>query len=137
MHLPLFAFKLRGEIPYTASSWFMVSAPHDPIVELTRDMLFQYWEDYDCLKHYFLVHMFFTIAARTFREEWEHVPFLSNQLPFQMLDARFDEYTEERMKHFEGISDFHKLSYKPKDGVMPSVSSIFQHIIDQYNIPQP
>ena len=131
MHLPLFVFKWDSPI-FAASSWFMVSYSHDKIITLTRDLLFEYWKSYDYVMHYFLIHMFLKMAANAYPEEWEKMPAMSNQPPFHMGDARYDDYSEDRMKYFESISDFHKLTYKFKDGIPPSQSSIFQHIIDTY-----
>ena len=79
--------------------------------------------------------MFLKIAAETYKDEWEKIPYMSNQPPFHMGDARYDDYSEEKMKYFESISDFHKISYKLKDGKQPSASSIYQHIIDEYKTP--
>ena len=131
MHLPLFVFKWDSPI-FAASSWFMVSYSHDKIITLTRDLLFEYWKSHDYVMHYFLIHMFLKMAANAYPDEWEKMPAMSNQPPFHMGDARYDDYSEDRMKYFESISDFHKLTYKFKDGIPPSQSSIFQHIIDTY-----
>ena len=117
---------------FAASSWFMVSYSHDRIITLTRDLLFEYWKTYDYVMHYFLIHMFLNMAAEAYKDEWERIPYMSNQPPFHMGDARYDEYTHERMSYFESISDFHKISYKLKDGTHPSPTSIFQHVIDTY-----
>ena len=131
MHLPLFVFQWDSPI-FAASSWFMVSSPHNRIITLTRDLLFEYWKNYDYIMHYFLLHMFMNMAAEAYKSEWEKMPVMSNQPPFHMGDARYDDYSEERMRYFESISDFHKVSYKLKDGIPPSSTSIYQHIIDTY-----
>lgn len=82
--------------------------------------------------HYFLIHMFLKMAANACPDEWNKVPYMSNQPPFHMGDAMYDEYSAERMSCFESISDFHKLTYKFKNGVRPPQSSIYQHVIDTY-----
>ena len=126
--MPLFVFR-ENKFASASSSWFIVSAPHDPIITLTRDLLFQYWLDYDYLMHYFLFHMFLKMATEVFPEEWSAVPFFSNIGPHKMQRSMYKDYTEERMKYFASISDFHKLTYKSR---IPSPSSIFQHVIDTY-----
>lgn len=131
MHFPLFVFKWDSTI-FAAFSWFMVSYSHYRIITLTRDLLFEYWKTYDYVMHYFLIHMFLKMAAEAYKDEWENIPYMSNQPPFHMGDARYDEYSPERMSYFESISDFHKISYKLKDGRQPSPTSIFQHVIDTY-----
>lgn len=127
MHLPLFVYKWDSPV-FAASSWFMVSYPHNPVITLTRDLLFEYWKSYDYVVHYFLIHMFLKMSAQAYKDEWEKIPYLSNQPPFHMGDAMYDNYSEDKMKYFTDISDFHKSTYKLKQ--TPSPSSIYQHIID-------
>ena len=129
MHLPLFIFRGNNHI-MAGSSWFMVSDPHDPVITLTRDLMFQYWKDYDELIHYFLVHMFFKMSAEAYRSEWDKVPVISNQPPFHMGDAMYDEYSEERMTYFKSISDFHKMTYKLRPDRVLSPSSIYHYVIE-------
>lgn len=131
MDLPLFVFR-ENNFASIASSWLIVSEAHDNIITLTRDLLFKYWQDYDYLIHYSLFHMLFKMSAEKFTDEWSKVPFLTDQPPHEMQWAMYDDYSEEKMKHFTDISDFHKLTYKLHH--TPSSSSIYQHIID--NSPQ-
>lgn len=133
MNLPLFTFS-GVENEGAISNWFIVSDPHDPILTLVRDLHYAYWKDYDYLMHYFIFHMFFYVAANAYKEEWSSVPFISNQPPFAMHYAfsAGETYSEARMKYFESVSDFHKLTYKTfalnqwePDGIIP-------HIIENY-----
>ena len=97
---------------------------------LTRDLMFRYWKDYDYLMHYFLFHMFFKMATEAFADEWSKVPVFSNQLPHQMQFRMYEDYSDEKMKYFAGISDFHKMTYKIDPDRVPSASSIYQHIAE-------
>lgn len=50
----LFVFKQlnlgnQGEAPIIASSWFISSEIGNPIVVLTRNLLYAYWQDYELL----------------------------------------------------------------------------------------
>ena len=132
MHLPLFMYKWDSPL-FAASSWFMSARPRNKIIMLTRDLLFEYWKEHDEVMHYFLIHMFLKMAADTYHDEWEQMPTLSNQPPFHMGDAKFDDYSDEKMKYFAGISDFHKLTYKIDTEHAPSPQSIYQHIINIYS----
>lgn len=136
MHLPLFAF--RDDTPQhplsvwlSASSWFIVSDPRDPILELTQKLLFQYWKDYDYLIHYFLFHMFFRMAAGAYFERYNKIPFVSNQAPQRMQWEMYDEYSDEKMRQLTSASDFHKMNHKiDRNRLTPS--TILQHVIDSY-----
>ena len=45
--------------------------------------------------------------------------------------AAYDDYSDEKMKYFAGLSDLHKMSYK-FDSERLTPSSILQHVIDSY-----
>ena len=129
MRLPLFVYQTKS-YSCVASSWFIVSDAHNPIITLTRDLLFQYWKDYDYLIHYFLFHMFFKMATEAYPDKWSKVPYFSNRPPHEMQHSMYDDYSDDRMKYFAGISDFHKLTYVRPEKLTPS--SILQHVIDSY-----
>ena len=134
MHLPLFLYRDDSPQRHLASwlsiaSCLIVSDPHDSILELTQDLLFQYWKDYDCLKHYFLFHMFFNMAARAYIDEYNKMPFISAYPVDEMQRQMYDEYSDEKMRYFKVISDFHKMNHKI-DTTRLIPSSILQHVID-------
>ncbi|MBR0034684.1 MAG: hypothetical protein IJP54_03315, partial [Synergistaceae bacterium] len=52
------------------------------------------------------------------------------QLPHQMQFRMYEDYSDEKMKYFAGISDFHKMTYKIDPDRVPSASSIYQHIAE-------
>ena len=127
MHLPLFVFQ-EHHFASASSSWFIVSDPHNPVITLTRDLLFKYWENYDYLMHYFLFHMFFKMASEVYAEEFRKMPYFSNRPPHAMQRAMYEDYSEEKMERFAEMSDFHKLSWKIDPDNQPSASSIFRHV---------
>ena len=137
MHLPFFAFHcdilpLLPETWQAASNWFIVSDPHDPMLELTQKLLFKYWKDHDYAVNYFIFYMFFKMATDTYPDEWKKVPFISNWPLHEIRKQMWNDYSDEKMKYFEGISDFHKMTHKlVPPGQLPP-SSIIQHVIDSY-----
>ena len=81
-------------------------------MKFTRDLLFEYWKRYDYLLHYFLFHMFFKMATEAYKDLWEQVPYFSNLPPHEMQFLTNTDYSDNKMKYFSEISDFHKLSHK-------------------------
>lgn len=111
---PLFVFqnKERGDDSIAASNWFISSEKENPILVLTRDMLFDWWQKHDKLYHYFFMHFFFTMATEFYDEQWRQVPFYSN-LPCHILQRElFNKYTEKRFDQIKKMSAVHKLTYK-------------------------
>ena len=126
LHLPFFVFR-EHYFSSVAGNWFIVSDPHNPMLTITRDLHYAYWKDYDRLLHYFIYHMFFNMAAELCGDDWEKVPFLSSRPPHEMQAAMYDEYSDEKMAYFAGVSDFHKMTYKVKPEYL-TPSCIFRHI---------
>lgn len=111
---PLFVFqnKERGDDSIAASSWFISSEKENPILVLTRDLLFDWWKKHGKIYHYFLMHFFFTMATGFYNEQWRQVPFYSN-LPCHILQRElFNKYSEKRFAQIKKMSAIHKLTYK-------------------------
>lgn len=111
---PLFAFKEkeRGDPAIAASSWLLAAEKGNPIITLTRNLLFLYWKNHSHLYHYFLLHFFFTMATEAYQEEWDSVPFFSNLPPHILQRELFAPYSQERFRQIQRMSDIHKLSHK-------------------------
>ena len=129
MHLPLFVFG-DHELASVAENWFITSEPNNPIINLTKDLVFEYWKQYNYLIHYFFFNMFFKMSTEAYPDEWQKVPFVDKTIATKMQYSMYENYSEKEMKYLASISDFHKLTYKifPKQASSPS--SIYQHIIN-------
>jgi hypothetical protein len=55
--VPLFCFQnwRRGDDAINLSSWLISSEKNNPIIVLTRDLLYEYWKKYNYLQHYFIL----------------------------------------------------------------------------------
>ncbi|MCM1320686.1 MAG: capsular polysaccharide synthesis protein [Bacteroides sp.] len=111
---PLFAYKEkeRGAPAIQASSWLLSCEKNNPIIRLTRDLLFLYWKKHTYLYHYFLLHFFFAMATEKYREDWDCVPFFSNLPPHILQRELFNPYSKERFSQIARMSDIHKLTHK-------------------------
>ena len=117
--IPLFVLKNPPEYKniYTslASSWFIAAWRNSVILTATRDLLYKYWADMDYIINYFIIHLFFRMAAEYFADEWKSIPEAINRLnPRVLREEKFDPYSKARFEELKQISDFHKLSYKQK-----------------------
>ena len=112
---PLFVFKSldldrKDEQSIVASSWFISAKyPKNKILMLTRDLLYEYWKKSYTLDDYFLFHLFFTIATKKYKDEWNEVPTFNNHTPHILMFELNDKYTLERWKQIKEMSPIHKL----------------------------
>lgn len=101
---------------FSVSSWLMTSSTNNPIISLTKELLYEYWKKNDSMIDYFLIHYFFKIAIESFPEEWRKVCPICNAAPHMLLLRLFDQYDEKTWNVIKDQTAFHKLSYKFNKG---------------------
>lgn len=94
------------------SSWLMYAKTNNKILRATRELLYAYWERNTYMVDYFLIHQFFSIAAKRYKEEAKRIPPFCNSVPHILLLHLFDEYDEQYWNDLKRMTCFHKLSYK-------------------------
>ncbi len=109
---PLFMFEnwKRGDLSVVSSNWFITAEKNEPILKTTIDLLYDYWDNYNYLIHYFIFHFFFTLATSKYEELWKSVNRFSNLPPHILQFELTEKYSEERFKEIEKMSSFHKLN---------------------------
>ncbi len=94
------------------SSWFITARANNPILKLTRALLYEYWKNNSKLIDYFLFHDFFELAIEAYPEEWKKVIPIENGMPHVLLLRLFDVYDDELWTAIKSEIPFHKLTYK-------------------------
>lgn len=94
------------------STWLMTSCTNHPIIVLTKELLYSYWENHGIMVDYFLIHDFMELAIETYPEEWKQVVPFSNSAPHVLLLRLNDKYDEKIWKAIKEQTPFHKLTYK-------------------------
>jgi len=97
------------------SNWFIYSETNNPVLQLTYDLLIEYWKHYNYAFNYFVYHLFFTIAAQKFESYWNKVPVYSNQPPHILQFELSNEFSVERWNEIVRMSDIHKLNWRHQD----------------------
>jgi len=132
--LPIFAYKVMNldrndEEAIVCSSWLISARSHNPILMLTRDLVYEYWKTHKYVTNFFLIHLLFAMAARKYNDIWKDVPMFNNRSPHTLMFELGDEYSEERWKQIEKISSFHKLTrhfdYNIKNSNYKHIMEIF------------
>lgn len=107
----LFQFLNKDETRFRGiSNWLITSSPNQKVLLILRDILYQYWYDYDCLVAYFIFHIFFSMIAEELPEEIEKMPQKSNRYCFYLEHRLSDIYQEEWMRELTSRCCFHKLN---------------------------
>lgn len=136
MDTDLFFFQYRDRKTKQFSSisnWFISAYSNNRLLMILRDMLYQYWRDYDCLMEYYVFHLFFRMIAERFPNEIEAMPKANSARAIQMALWLEKAYDAQMMEHFTNMSNFHKLDYRKsrrltKDGK----PTFYSYITEKY-----
>lgn len=99
------------------SSWLITAQAPSRILLLARDLLYRYWQCYEYMDDYFLVHYMLQIAIGQYPEEWARVVPAPSSTPHVLL-LRLGEAFDRGV--YDGVraqTAVHKLTYKGLDGM--------------------
>lgn len=100
------------------SSWFITSCTNHPIILLTKNLLYEYWETHNDMVDYFLVHDMIELAIESYPEEWMKVVPFSSSIPHILLLRLGESFDENVWNATKKMTPFHKLSWKFSDDQM-------------------
>ena len=80
--------------------------------DIYRDVLTEYWRDYDCTLDYYMFHDFFYEIAKLFPEEIAAMPRKNRLLPLMLLERNGVIPDEEWFEELKKRCCFHKLNYR-------------------------
>ncbi|MCR5249141.1 MAG: capsular polysaccharide synthesis protein [Lachnospiraceae bacterium] len=133
----LFCFRSvmrNGVSEYTGyDSWFLHSTKRSGILSDTRDMLYAYWKEEEELMHYFLFHLFFTLATWRHPDECASIPIFSTE-PCHVMQMELQRpCSEKRWAQLNRMSDIHKLTYKYDDKI-PMRGTTLERVLNDCTI---
>lgn len=111
------------------SSWLMTAQAPSRILLLARDLLYRYWERYERMDDYFLVHYMLQIAICEYPDEWARMVPASNSTPHVLL-LRLGKPFDQAV--FDGVcaqTAVHKLTYKGLENT-PHEGTYLERVLD-------
>lgn len=132
----LFVFKNIGldrsaNETIASSSWLISSWSHNKIIELTRNLLLEYWKKEEYLTNYFVFHLFFKLATEKYEEIWKKVPTFNNVTPHILQFELLEEFNEERFEQIKTMSNVHKLNRRIENKDKQKMTNL-DYIIKNY-----
>lgn len=135
----LFCYRGSGLGKVIASNWLIAAKPHHPIIQSTKELLYEYWKKENKLISYSIFHLFFTMAIKSVRSNqklWEEVPWFDDSNPKRMQNELFAPFDPERFKQICQLSSIHKLSYKYTKEQYNAIGTLYDFIIKKgYELP--
>ena len=128
-----FQFLKNGDTAFQGiSNWFITASTNQKVLLILRDMLYQYWRDYNCLVAYFIFHIFFSMIADELPEEIKKMPRRSNQYCFYLEHRLGDRYQEEWMQKLTSRCCFHKLNRRLWNEAEGKRNTFLEKIRDEF-----
>lgn len=115
------------------SNWLIYSKSNNKILLAVKKLLFDYWANNNHVIDYFIFHHFMSITLRYFKDDWDKIPKVPNDLPHVLLLQLFDKYDYKKYKHIKQFTSFHKLSYKFNQNDMEKRNTFYSEIILEEN----
>lgn len=104
-------WKVRTE-PKIAANWLISAESNNKMLLVLEALYYEYWKKENKLINYYLFHIFWTLIAERFPDEWNEVEKVLRD-PAQLLNNElFNKYDDKRYEYLKSISSVHKLSYK-------------------------
>ena len=113
---------------YGTSNWFITACTSNRLLLVLRDVLLQYWQDYDCTLNYYMFHDFFYEIAKLFPDEIAAMPRKNRLLPLMILDRNGCIPNKEWLAELKKRCCFHKLNYR-----LPNMVEVARVINDNVN----
>lgn len=123
----LFVYKDLTNPSIICSSWLISAKCENIILKMTYYLLLEYWKKEKILKHYYLFHLFFSIATEIYSDDWSKVPTYDNATPHILVGELNNEYNSNRFKQLIDMSSYFKLNYKNKYSIREE--SVYYHLI--------
>lgn len=103
------------DIAKVGESWFIKASSHNRILQLTLDLMNEYWKKEDKIRDYFLMFIFMKMAADKYPEDYEKMYRISAATAIITEKNLTAKYDERLYRELCNISSVHKLTYKIKD----------------------
>ena len=111
-------------------SWIIYSKPNNIMLNETLRLLYLYWEKYNHMKHYFLLHLMFRLVTDCYENEWNSLPYYSQMDQHIFMFEFTKEYDEKRFSRLCELSPIHKLTTKTEEE--PAPNSYYSHLDELY-----
>ena len=111
------------------SNWFITASySNHPLLNMTKDLLYDYWKNHNGVVDYFIFHHFFQLAIEEFPEYWSKVVPFNNSTPHILQLRLFEEFDEVMYGYILEQKPFHKLTYKFEEEKSRIPNTYYKHL---------
>lgn len=114
------------------SNWFITSCTNNKVLLLLRDMLFEYWREYDYLLDYYIFHLFFSMLRDEYPKEIASMPYGYSPWSLALMFNLDKPFNQKKWDSHTSKVCFHKLAYSLRQRTLDDKSNYYHHIIEIY-----
>lgn len=131
MPLFLYSFYYFGFNPeiMELNNWLIGSTTNNNILCLTKELVYAYWRKYNRVVDYFFFHLFLTMAADYYEDEYKQIPVVSQVDAHILATYIFDPYDETKYQLLCRSTGFHKLSIRFDQKSMEDKNTFYDVVI--------
>lgn len=115
------------------SNWFITSCTNNEVLMVLRDMLYEYWKDFDFLIDYYMFHLFFSMLREAYPREIDSMPYGFSIPSLTLLSNWGKKYEKVKWERLTSKVCFHKLAYTVRDDVERQDNNYYNYILHSYN----
>lgn len=117
-----------NDSPIVCSNWLISATKQNPILLLTRELMYKYWEDYNFAINYYIWHIMFSISTKVYQQEWNKVALIPNTLPHILQYEINDIFNDNRWRFLLEMTSIHKLNWHEQFN--KNVNTFYMHILN-------
>lgn len=115
------------------SNWFITSCTNNPILMVIRDVLHQYWKDYNVVVNYYIFHLVFGRLMKEYPEMIDKMPYADSYGAINLAINLHKPYNEGVWKRVNESVHFHKLTSIINDKLKSDRSNYYNFIVQTYS----
>jgi len=114
------------------SNWFISACAGNPVLLTLRDMLCEYWKEYDLVLDYYIFHFFFNMLAEVFPEELASMPYGYSRKSLGLGHALACPFNERKWAEAIEKVPVQKLCWRVPKAVLEDVGNYYNAILERY-----
>lgn len=136
LEAPLFMFQYRHPATHSylgISNWCIGAQPNQWALVKLRNMLWAYWQEYDCVLDYYIFHRFFDLIVNAHPEVLDLMPLRRSNFSLRLRDRMAENYSSTWWTELTAHVCLHKLNYRKAAEAAANVGSYYNVAIMQHD----
>ncbi len=127
----MFSFYYFGFNPeiMELNNWLIYSTTNNNVLCLLRKFMYTYWRENNRAVHYFILHLFQTMALEFYEEEYKQMPIVSQVDAHVLATYIFDEFNKKKYDILCSQTGIHKLSTRFDAEEMKKTGTFYDVVI--------